>query len=214
LTRSVCEFGLMPGELLGLARIGTQVQLGDDTFCVVGHSSWAVVVSSMFMHGSWFHILGNMWFMWVFGNNVEDVMGRVRFVLFYLLCGAAAAMAQVMASPHSVVPMVGASGAIGGVMGSYAITYPRARVETLVFFGFFIRTISVPAVFMLGYWFVLQLVAGLPSLAAESAGGVAFWAHVGGFVAGVVLTFVFRNPELLAAQRALTGSRDYEQLAG
>ena len=215
LTRSVCEYGLIPGELLGLVAPGTRVELGDQTYCVLGQGSWSAVFSSMFMHGSWFHILGNMWFLWVFGNNVEDVMGRVRYVVFYLLCGVAAAMAQVLASPHSIVPMVGASGAIGGVMGAYAITFPQARVETLIFLGFIVRTVSVPAIGMLGYWFILQLIGGLPSLAAESAGGVAFWAHVGGFVAGVVLTFVFRNPRLLAAQRAAAGGlRDSELFAG
>jgi membrane associated rhomboid family serine protease len=170
------------------------------------------VLSSMFMHGSWFHILGNMWFLWVFGNNVEDIMGRVRYVLFYLLCGLAAAVAQILTSPHSLVPMVGASGAIGGVMGAYAATYPRARVETLVFLGFFVRTISVPALGMLGYWFVLQLLGGLPSLAQDSAGGVAFWAHVGGFLAGVILVYVFRDPDLVAAHRAAAGGRVYGQL--
>lgn len=202
LSRSVCEYGLVPGELLGGAPMGTRVQIGPDAWCVLGPSSWSTVLTSMFMHGSWFHIVGNLWFLWVFGNNVEDVMGRGRFVVFYLLCGLAAAAAQMATNTHSAVPMVGASGAIGGVMGAYAVTYPKARVQTLLFLGFFVQTVSIPAVGMLGYWFVLQLLGGLPALGDE-AGGVAFWAHVGGFVAGIGLVQVFRRAELLAAHRAL-----------
>src|SRR5262249_25456951 len=142
-------------------------------------------------------------FFWVFGNNVEDVMGRFRFVLFYVLCGLAAATAQTLSARASAIPMVGASGAIGGVMGAYAILYPRARVHTLIILGFYMRTVAVPAAFMLGYWFLLQILGGLPTIGSE-AGGVAFWAHVGGFGAGVVLLYVFRNPQLVAAQRALS----------
>ena len=215
LSRSVCELGLIPAELFGTATPGGRVQVGENAYCVLGQGSWSSVLTSMFMHGSWFHIIGNMWFLWVFGNNVEDVMGKLRYLAFYLLCGVAAAMAQAFTSPHSAAPMVGASGAIGGVMGAYAVTYPQARVETLIFLGFYIRTVSVPAVAMLGYWFLLQLLSGLPSLAEDSVGGVAFWAHIGGFLAGVALTFVFRNPELLAAHRAATRRlQRYEQLVG
>jgi membrane associated rhomboid family serine protease len=203
LSSSVCEYGLIPGELFGTVHEGARVQVGPDAWCVLGASSWTTVLSSMFMHGGWFHIIGNMWFLWVFGNNVEDIMGRGRYVAFYLLCGVAAALAQLMTNTHSAVPMVGASGAIGGVMGAYAVTYPRARVRTLIFLGFIVQTVSVPALGMLGYWFVLQLLGGLPALGDE-AGGVAFWAHVGGFLAGVVFVHLFRNAELLAAHRALT----------
>jgi len=147
------------------------------------------------MHGGWFHIIGNMWFLWIFGNNVEDAMGPVRFVIFYLLCGVAAAALQVGANPQSTVPMVGASGAIGGVMGAYVLLYPRVHVQLLIFLGFFVTTIAVPAVFMLGYWFLLQVIGGFGSVGGE--GGVAFWAHVGGFAAGALLVMVFRKPELL-----------------
>jgi membrane associated rhomboid family serine protease len=150
----------------------------------------------MFMHGSWFHLIGNMWFLWIFGNNVEDAMGHVRFVAFYLLCGLAAAALQVATAPDSAVPMVGASGAIGGVLGAYVLLYPRVHVHLLVFFGFFVRTIAVPAVLMLGYWFVLQFLSGLGSLGSDG-GGVAFWAHVGGFGAGALLVTLFRNPRLV-----------------
>jgi membrane associated rhomboid family serine protease len=150
----------------------------------------------MFMHGGWMHLIGNMWFLWIFGNNVEDSMGHARFLIFYLLCGAAAAAAQTLTDPDSIIPMVGASGAIGGVMGAYVLLYPRVNVHMLIFLGFYATTIAVPAVFMLGYWFVLQLISGAASIGAEG-GGVAFWAHVGGFVAGAVLVLVFRDPRLL-----------------
>jgi membrane associated rhomboid family serine protease len=211
LSFSICEYGLIPGELSGAVPPGTRVDLGGDAACVLGPTSWLTVLSSMFMHGGWFHIIGNMWFLWIFGNNVEDIMGRARYVAFYLLCGLAAALTQVYTNTHSALPMVGASGAIGGVMGAYAVSYPRARVETLIIFGFYVRVVSVPAFWMLGYWFVLQLLGGLPALAGDDGGGIAFWAHVGGFVAGVVLLFVFRNPQLLAAHRALTQTRESSQ---
>ena len=145
----------------------------------------------MFMHGGWFHILGNLWFLSVFGDNVEDAMGPVRFSLFYLLCGVAAALAHVAASPDSAVPVVGASGAIGGVMGAYAVLYPRAPVHMLVTLGFYFTRMVVPAYLMLGYWFLLQVLGGIPALQG-AGGGVAFWAHVGGFAAGIALLPLFR----------------------
>ena len=151
-----------------------------------------------------------MWFLWVFGDNIEDVMGPLRFALFYLLCGLAAAAAQIVTDPDSTVPMVGASGAIGGVMGAYALLFPRVHVHTFVFLGFYMTTIALPAFVMLGYWFVLQLVGGLPALAQNSAGGVAFWAHIGGFLAGVVLVYPMVNRRYLDEHRRHTralGSR-------
>jgi membrane associated rhomboid family serine protease len=148
------------------------------------------------MHGSWFHIISNMWFLWIFGNNVEDSMGHLRFVLFYLLCGVAAALLQIFSNPASAVPMVGASGAIGGIMGAYVLLFPRVHVHLLIFLGFFVTTIAVPAFLMLGYWFILQLIGGFGAAGGE--GGVAFWAHVGGFVAGALLVLLFRNKRLLA----------------
>jgi membrane associated rhomboid family serine protease len=169
--------------------------------CVPGGVAALTPLTSMFMHGGWFHILGNMWFLWVFGDNVEDAMGPVRYVIFYLLCGLAAAAAQVATDPASAVPMVGASGAIGGVMGGYARLYPRARIQTLLPLGFYFTTIAVPAYFMLGYWFLLQILGGVPALAG-AGGGVAFWAHVGGFLAGVILVGAFRRPDLLASHLA------------
>lgn len=193
LVRSVCELGLIPGELLGRVAEGTTVPLGN-TSCRIGASGqWWTIVSSMFLHGGWMHLIGNMWFLWIFGDNVEDSMGHGRFAVFYLLCGLAAAALQVGASPGSAIPMVGASGAIGGVMGAYVILYPMVRVHMLVFFGFFVTRFVVPAIFMLGYWFLVQLLGGAVSRQQPGQGGVAFWAHVGGFAAGVALIFAFRN---------------------
>ncbi len=198
LASSVCRLGLIPGELLQTAPAGTRVQLGPGAFCELGNSpAWYTLLTSMFMHGGWMHIIGNMWFMWIFGNNVEDSMGHLRFVAFYVLCGLGAAAAQMVSSPGSEIPMVGASGAIGGVMGAYVLLYPRVNVHLLIFLGFYVTTIAVPAIFMLGYWFLIQVVGGLGSIGA-AGGGVAFWAHVGGFVAGAALLPFFRDPALLA----------------
>ena len=198
LAKSICRFGLIPGELLGNAPIGTRIALSETLTCTLGGSStWHTVVSSMFLHGSWFHLIGNMWFLWIFGNNVEDTMGHLRFVVFYLLSGIAAAGTQVMVDPSSTIPMVGASGAIGGVMGAYILLFPRVNVHLLIILGFYVTTVAVPAVFMLGYWFVLQLVSGVGSL-GSAGGGVAFWAHAGGFIAGALLVLLFRKKHLLA----------------
>lgn len=196
LTASICALGLIPAELLGLVPPGEQLRAGA---CVLegGRTAWHTPFTSMFLHGGWFHIIGNMWFMWIFGNNVEDSMGSFRFVVFYLLCGLAAAALQVGLNPGSPLPMVGASGAIGGVMGAYILLYPRVHVHMLIFFGFFVTTVAVPAVLMLGYWLLIQLLGAFGS-AGGTGGGTAFWAHVGGFVAGGALVFVFRDRELLA----------------
>jgi membrane associated rhomboid family serine protease len=198
LASSVCELGLVPGELLQRLPAGTAVPLGDGQSCITtAHPEWVTLVTSMFLHGGWMHLIGNMWFLWIFGNNVEDSMGHARFALFYLLCGLAAAALQIAFQPASGVPMVGASGAIGGVMGAYVVLYPRVRVHTGVFLGFYIARFSVSAGFMLGYWFMLQILGGALSFGRAEGGGVAFWAHVGGFVAGVALVVLFRRPELL-----------------
>ncbi len=201
LARSVCELGLIPGEFLGRVVAGTSVPLSPGESCVLGvERHWYTPLSSMFLHGGWFHLIGNMWFLWVFGNNVEDSMGRGRYLAFYLLCGLGAAAAQTFINPSSVVPMVGASGAISGVMGAYVILYPRVRVHMLVFLFIFVTRIVVPAYLMIGYWFLLQLIGGS---AAQGEGGVAFWAHVGGFAAGAVLIAIFRDPELVSRHRAM-----------
>lgn len=201
LAESFCQHALIPGDLLRLTEPGTRIAVSRDLLCVLdGQGSPHTLISSMFMHGGWLHLLFNLWFLWIFGDNVEDVMGPLRFALFYVLCGLAAAAAQIFTDPASLIPMVGASGAIGGVMGAYARLFPKARVHMLVFFGFIITTVSVPAVLMLGYWFLLQIVAGLPAL-GESTGGVAFWAHAGGFLAGLLLSFVFVRDDRLADRR-------------
>lgn len=160
--------------------------------------TWQSVLTSMFLHGGWLHVIGNMWFLWIFGDNVEDRMGHGRFLVFYLLCGALAALAQVAASPGSPIPTIGASGAIAGVMGAYFVLYPRSRILTLVPIFIFIQVLEVPAVIFIGLWFFIQLVSGVGSIAATAngyTGGVAFWAHVAGFVAGVLGVFGFRRPE-------------------
>jgi membrane associated rhomboid family serine protease len=144
--------------------------------------------TSMFVHGGFMHLAGNMLYLWIFGNNIEDYLGKVKFIIFYLVSGAAALGLFTLTSPHSQVPLVGASGAIAGVLGAYVALYPRARVLALVFLGFFIQTVRVPAFILLGFWFVLQILYGLPSLLADSqGGGVAWFAHVGGFVFGYLL---------------------------
>ena len=191
LARSVCELGAIPGELLGNVSPGVAVPLGPGLSCVVGESGWYTVITSMFMHGGWFHILGNLWFLSVFGDNVEDAMGPVRFGCSTCCAASPPALAHIASSPDSAVPIVGASGAIGGVMGAYAVLYPRAPVHMLVMLGFYITRIVVPAYLMLGYWFLLQVLGGIPSLQG-AGGGVAFWAHIGGFAAGVALLPLFR----------------------
>jgi len=206
LARSVCQLGLIPAEVLRSASAGTSVPLGPELRCVLtADPHWWTVLTSMFMHGGWFHLLGNMWFLWVFGNNIEDSMGHARFVVFYLLCGVAAAAAQVLAGPNSVVPMVGASGAISGVMGAYILLYPRVRVHTLVTLGFFVTTVALPAYVMLGYWFLLQLLMGAVGSVSRVEGGVAVWAHVGGFVVGMLAIHLFANREYLDRRRGAGG---------
>ncbi|HRP08911.1 MAG TPA: rhomboid family intramembrane serine protease, partial [Gemmatimonadales bacterium] len=160
LATSVCELGLIPGDLLGTLPEGYAVPVGPRMACVVEAGiPWYTPFTSMFLHGGWAHLIGNMWFLWVFGNNVEDAMGHGRFALFYILCGLGAAAAQVLVDPTSPVPMVGASGAISGVMGAYAILYPRVRIHTLVVLVILFFRVAVPAWVMLGYWFLLQLLS-------------------------------------------------------
>jgi membrane associated rhomboid family serine protease len=200
LSRSVCELGAIPGELLGRVAAGTTVPLGPGAACVIeADANWLSPLTSMFMHGSWMHLIGNMWFLWVFGDNVEDVMSHARFVVFYLLCGLAAFAAQMASDPASATPMVGASGAIGGVMGAYWRLYPRIPVHLLVF----VWRMVVPASVVLGYWFFLQVLSGVPALSSQAQGGVAFWAHAGGFLAGVLLVGRFADPARVAAHAEL-----------
>jgi membrane associated rhomboid family serine protease len=189
-TRAVYSFGVIPAVLFGrdalppeLARVPAEL----------------TVLTAMFLHGGWMHLIGNMLYLWIFGNNIEDSMGHVRFVIFYVLCGAAAALAQSALDPGSIVPMIGASGAIAGVLGAYLVLFPRAHVLVLVPLGFFTQLLRLPALLVLGFWFVLQLFEG-GLIAANGESSVAYWAHIGGFVAGIVLIFLLRGRPPAAAQ--------------
>jgi len=163
------------------------------------------VLTSMFLHGGWLHLLGNMLFLWIFGNNVEDRLGRIPFLLFYLVGGVAAALTQVVIGPTSHVPLVGASGAIAAALGAYIVLFPGARILSLVFLGFFYQLLEVPSLVVLGFWFVLQLVNGFAAFGAQTAqGGVAFFAHIGGFVLGVVVGLLLRIVGAGAARRGVS----------
>lgn len=207
---SVCDLGFVPGEVSRQAPLGLGVPLGvvngQPLACVVDDQriNWFTPVISIFLHGGWGHLLGNSLYLWVFGNNVEDSMGRGRFVAFFLLTGIAAALAHLAVDPASPVPTVGASGAISGIMGAYLLLYPRVRVRTFIPPIFLLH---VPAWLVLILWFASQVVSGLPELSPlrrEISGGVAVWAHVGGFVAGAVLARLFENPELVRRRRAVS----------
>ncbi len=178
--RIIFALGVIPAVLFGHAYLPPEIALVPPA---------ATVVSSMFLHGGWLHLIGNMLYLWIFGDNIEDRMGHLRFLVFYLACGVAAVFAQAVPAPESVVPMVGASGAISGVLGAYLLLFPRARVLVLVPLGFVLQVIRLPAVWVLGLWFLVQLLSSL--MAPEGEGGVAFRAHLGGFLAGLVLVPVF-----------------------
>ncbi len=159
--------------------------------------SLSTVFTSMFLHGSWSHVIGNLWYLWIFGDNVEDRLGHGRFLVFYLLCGVAAALGQTVIDPESTLPMIGASGAIAGVMGAYFVLYPHSRVLTLIPLIIFWEIIELPAIMLLGFWFLMQLFsAGAIAATASTGGGVAFMAHVAGFVMGLVSVFVFRKKQV------------------
>jgi membrane associated rhomboid family serine protease len=209
LAASVCNLGLVPGEVSHRAALGTAVPLGNGLACVVDNEpiNTFTPLTSMFLHGSWGHILGNSLYLWIFGNNVEDSTGRVRFLTFYLICGLAAAAAHVALDPTSPVPTVGASGAISGIMGAYLVLYPHARIR-MFFPPFFL--FHVPAWLMLVFWFGTQVLTGLPQLSPmrrEVSGGVAVWAHVGGFVAGLILIKFFENRALVRRRLAAGDAR-------
>jgi membrane associated rhomboid family serine protease len=174
-----------------------ELQLFAQAFGVVpAYFSWGTLLTSMFLHAGWLHLLGNMLYLWIFGDNVEDRLGHVGYLLFYLACGSAAALGQVAVSAGSMIPMIGASGAIAGVMGAYFVLYPHSRVLTVVFLLFFMDIIEIPAIFFLGIWFVKELFSGVGSLGAASlTGGVAFWAHVVGFGVGALTGLFYRVRE-------------------
>ena len=207
LEASVCTLGLVPAELTGGA------PLGGGAPCAPyepGANDLLTPVTSMFLHGGWAHILGNALFLWVFGNNVEDSMGHVRFLVFYLVCGLAAAAAHVFVDPASPVPTVGASGAISGVLGAYLVLYPRVRVKMLVILVVFVTVMRFPAWAVLLWWFAWQVVSGIPQLLAveqEVSGGVAVWAHVGGFVAGAALVKLFEDRRWVARRSTIGDAR-------
>ncbi len=177
----VLQYGLIPAEFSG----------SRDLPPTIGVPIWLTLITSMFLHGGLLHVLGNMLYLWVFGDNVEHAMGPVRFLLFYLLCGSVAGLAQLALSPNSAVPLIGASGAIAGVLGAYLMLFPRSRILTVLPIFFFIRLVSIPAVIVLGIWFVLQVLNSAISLGAGS--GVAWFAHIGGFAAGAALVILFRR---------------------
>ncbi len=178
---AVMALGVIPAVLLHKAELPPELALVP---------SYLTPFTSMFLHGGFMHLAGNMLYLWIFGNNVEDSMGHVRFVIFYLLCGIAAVFGQVMQNPGSEIPMIGASGAISGVLGAYLLLYPRARVLVAIPLGFFIHTMRLPAAAVLGLWFVIQIFS---SLAAGDGPGVAWFAHIGGFIAGLALILIFRR---------------------
>ncbi len=175
------RFGLVPAEFWS----------GKDLPPTVPFPIWVTIFTSMFLHGGLFHILGNMWFLWIFGDNVEGALGHLKFLIFYLAAGVGAAFLQLGASPHSTAPMVGASGAISGVMGAYFVLFPWSRILTLVPFFFFLHFVEVPAFLFLGFWFLLQFFSGIVDLSA--LGGVAWFAHIGGFLTGVLLVFPLKR---------------------
>jgi len=181
----IYQYLILPPELLG--HIISTYALTPAAPSVI------TVFTSMFMHGGLMHIIFNMWFLWIFGDNIESVLGHKRYVLFYLLCGVGAALAQIQINTGSQIPMVGASGAIAGVLGAYLIRFPRATVHVLVILIIFITFIRVPAMVVIGIWFLSNLTAGLGTLGIEETGGTAWFAHLGGFVSGVVLNQVFKQ---------------------
>jgi membrane associated rhomboid family serine protease len=174
------------------------------------------LVTCAFLHGSWFHLGSNMLFLWIFGDNVEDVMGHVKYLVFYLLTAIGASYAQVLVDPESRIPMVGASGAVSGLLAAYIVMFPHGRIRTLIIFGIFITVTMIPAWMMIGYWIVLQVISGIGSLntIGDSGGGVAFFAHIGGFVAGLVLVWFFRDKRRLDAQRSARHGRMPDQRWG
>ena len=177
------RYALVPAEVTGSLRYGA-VNLSDTV---------APFFTSMFLHGGWMHLITNMWFLWIFGDNVEDTLGAFRYLLFYFLCGFGAALTQFALQPDSTLPMLGASGAIAGVLGAYAVLFPGARVVTLVPIFFFLQIIELPALILLGYWFLLQILSGsLDAMSPMRGGGTAWWAHIGGFVSGIFLLLFMR----------------------
>jgi len=182
--------------------LGSQEEVFNAYGLIPDQFHFSNVITSMFLHVGWKHVLGNMWILWIFGDNVEDLLGHGKYLLFYLLCGVVAALAQVAVSPNSRIPTVGASGAIAGIMGAYMIKFPHSRILSLVTIVFFFTTVEIPAWIMLIYWFVIQFFSGVGTLGASqsSQGGVAFFAHIGGFIAGIALISVMGPRQRLSSR--------------
>ena len=178
----VYRFGTIPATVTGSRALPEALAVIPPIFSVF---------TSMFLHGGWLHLIGNMLYLWIFGNNIEDAMGHVRYLIFYLLCGVAASFSHILSDAQSVIPSIGASGAISGVLGAYLLLYPRARVLVLVPLGFFTQLMHIPASIVLGIWFLLQLLSS--AVSNSQGGGVAWWAHIGGFVAGMILVALFKK---------------------
>tara|TARA_B100001175_G_scaffold219886_1_gene187143 strand:+ start:3762 stop:4412 length:651 start_codon:yes stop_codon:yes gene_type:complete len=181
--------------------LGISSQMAEENFIynfgfIPANFSFITIFTSMFLHGGFSHIMGNMWFLWVFGDNVEGVLGHAKYALFYILCGVAATISQLLINPASTIPMVGASGAIAGVLGMYMIRFPKANVHVFAFIIIFFTTFRIPALFVLGFWFFNQLTNGLGSLGFNTTGGVAWFAHIGGFIAGIMLNQAFKHIRL------------------
>ena len=176
------SYGVVPASLLGIEALPSDLEKIDP---------YLTIITSMFMHGGWMHLIGNMLYMWIFADNIEDDLGKTKFIIFYLAAGAAAALTQVYLNVNSTVPMVGASGAISGVLGAYLIRYPRNKVLVLIPLGIFTQLLKIPALFVLGFWFILQFVSSAGS--SSEGGGVAYGAHIGGFVFGAAVMFFFGN---------------------
>lgn len=189
------SYGMVPAVLFGQAHLPRQLQIVP---------AWATVFTSMFLHGGWLHLGGNMLYLWIFGKGVESALGPARYLALYLICGVVAALTQAFVDPTSEVPMIGASGAIAGVLGAYLMLYPRSNVVVFIWIIIIIRLISVPAVILLGLWFLLQLLSA--ASAAPDTPGVAFWAHVGGFIAGMALVTILRQRHVQMFQPSRTSS--------
>jgi membrane associated rhomboid family serine protease len=210
LARTVCNLGMVPGEITHRAPVGEYVPIGPGMVCTVDRDPINIFTPfiSMFLHGGWGHILGNAIFFWVFGSNIEDSMGPGRFLVFYTVCGLIAAATHILMQPDSPVPTVGASGAISGILGAYLVLYPKVRVNMLFIFIIFFRVFAIPAWIVLLYWFGVQvLTAYLTPLRADVSSGVAVWAHIGGFIAGMLLIKVFENPRLVEQRNAIREQR-------
>jgi membrane associated rhomboid family serine protease len=208
LVSSVCNLGMVPGEITHMAPLGSSIPVTRTLNCVIDNDriNYFTPLISLFLHGGWAHILGNALFLWVFGKDIEDAMGPGRFLAFYLICGLAAAATHIAIDPASPIPTVGASGAISGVMGAYLVLYPQVRIRMLFIFVIFFKVFAIPAWLVLIWWFALQLLTGLPQVLTPSpeiagSGGVAVWAHVGGFLAGVLLVRFFARPQLVARRQ-------------